>query len=165
MNKTIQPQQEYEAARQKEVDPIYRSMGFIPDRSRACRVFDVELLKKGTDKKWKVEEKFRRKDWGEFGIEIMQDVFSENKGWYYKTNPDKVFHICPDNTIYSVDWRNFKAWFRRDYQQLKLSAFASVKGFGLTVNIGIKWKDIPPELYKVIDKSYTHGPKHQRRES
>lgn len=136
---------EKEKESRKIVDLFYKSQGWKFDRSRACQTYDVII--EGI----KVEEKFRYDDYGDFLIEIMQDVNTCNWGWYYKTEASRIFYVVKDKKIYSVDWNKFKDWLKKDYFKLRIHGRVSVQGYGLTVNIAIKWGDIPDCIYKTFE--------------
>ena len=136
---------EKERGSQKLIDQFYKYQGWNYDRSGSCETYDVII------EEAKVEEKFRYEDYGDFLIEVMQDVISCNMGWYYKTHAERIFYIIKDKTLYSIDWFYFKKWLKNNYSNLRITGRISVQGYGLTVNIAIKWLDIPRDLYKTFD--------------
>lgn len=130
---------------QNLINRFYKSQGWSYDRSGACITYD--LIIEGV----KIEEKFRYEDYGDFLIEIIQDVNSCNLGWYYKTEAARIFYVIKDQVIYSVNWADFKAWLTKEYKALKLRGIVSIDGYGLTVNISIKWIDVPDYIYKKFE--------------
>lgn len=149
----IQKEERYEKERQIDIDKFYRAQGWGVDRSVSCKKYDLKIKIKG---RWHtVEEKFRSKDWGDMGVEIVQDAISGNWGWFLTTSPDYLFYIVPER-IYVVHWKNFKRWFNNSYASINMKTFISTAGFGLSINVGIKWREIPPSykgksVYKTIE--------------
>lgn len=157
MNEKIRKQTEFEKERQLVLDRFYLSKGWTPDRSGACKAFDLVLAFESKGITSTVEEKIRAVEYPDFGIEIIQDVFSKNDGWFYTSSADLIFQ-CHYGKIYSVKWSAFKSWFRENYKDInrkksknKFSTYVSVCGFGLTINIGVPWEVIPNNLYKKIE--------------
>lgn len=140
-------QREHELKWQKEILPYYeKHMHFTPDRSTACRDYDFTFISKG--KTYKVEEKFRTVNYGDFLIEIIQDVFDRNAGWYYETKADYIFYVVEMKYIYIVRWDLFKHWLSKNWKDANISARVSTKGYGLTINLSIKWDKISPSVYE-----------------
>ncbi len=127
------------------VNEFYDNMNWSYDRSGACMEYDLTI------KGLKIEEKFRYIDYHDFLIEVVQDVFDKNNGWYHKTTCDRLFYWVCDKTLYSVNWREFKKWIKKEYKNTKIKGIVSTDGYGLTINISINWHDIPQELYKKFE--------------
>lgn len=148
MNFENSPERKYEKSRQKEIDDFYKSKGWVIDREVECVKYDLAIMIQSQP--IYIEEKFRTKDYKDFGIEIMQDVNTMNMGWYYKTEADRIFQIH-DDCLYSVNLKYFKIWLQSNYSDIYLSAKASVKGYGLTLNLYIPWCEIPENIYTRIN--------------
>ena len=86
------------------MDRFYISKGWEFNRDSACKGWDLIL------NDTKIEEKFIYNDCGNILIEILQDVISFNRGWYYYTTADRVFFIVTHRELYSVNWPIFKEW-------------------------------------------------------
>ena len=143
MNEKIKEGTDFEISCQQIVDPFYESKGLNIDRSCSCREYDLMLNDS------KVEEKFRTVDYGDFLIEIIQDVASGNEGWYYKTKADNIAYWATTKILYFVKWEKFKYWFINKYK-IEDDLFRvqkSIIGYGLTINVSIKWSDVPAYLY------------------
>lgn len=131
---------------QEFMDLFYKSKEWAFDRSKHCKEYD--LIINGCE----VEEKFRYCDYNDFLIEIIQDMITFNKGWYYYTTAKRIFYVINDSKLYSVNWPEFKNWFKSEYKNIKeLQAKVSIKGWGLTINISINWDYIPKEYYKIFN--------------
>lgn len=145
-------QVKYETTQQQKIDTIYQKLGYNIDRSKACKSFDLTL-----DDGFMIqtyEEKFRSKNtekYKDFGIEILQDVVSNNLGWFYTTSAEYIVQIHQDedinNCMYIVNWTMFKNWFKLNYEKIQTQLQQCKNGFGYTLNIYIKWQDIPQEIY------------------
>lgn len=149
---TYTEERDNERKAQKKILEYYEEkLGFTPDRSTACIDFDFAFTK--NDKTYTVEEKFRKQDYGDFLIEIMQDIATANLGWYYKTKADFIFYIIDIRYIYIVKWPKFKQWFGSNYRKSGYKLTKSDEGFGATINIAINWANIPSNLYekRIID--------------
>lgn len=132
---------------QEKILPYYQEkLGFVPDRSTSCKEFDFAFSKNNTI--YTVEEKFRKQDYGDFLIEIMQDIASANLGWFYKTKADFIFYIVDMRYLYIVKWPKFKHWFSNNYRKSGYKLTKSNEGFGATINMAIEWAKIPSNLYE-----------------
>jgi len=124
---------------------FYEISNWQYDRTLSCKEYD--LLIEG----YKIEEKFRYIDYNDFLIEIVQDVITQNMGWYYKTTCDRVFYWVCDTKLYTVNWPALKKWLKDEYKTVKYKGVISADGYGLTINISISWHDIPAHLYKTFE--------------
>ena len=146
----------YETLQQDKIDIIYKKLGYSLDRSKNCKSFDLTL-----DDGFMIEtyeEKFRTKNtekYSDFGIEIIQDVVSNNLGWFYTTKADYIIQIHQDETenkcLYIIKWSMFKIWFKENYKEVNTILRDCKTGFGFTLNIYIKWKEIPSNIFKKIE--------------
>lgn len=147
---------------QEIIDIFYISNSWMPDRSEACKGYDVKLTPNGST--YKVEEKFRKSKDGErkdFGIELLQrsETNPPQPGWFYTTQSNYIFYVgCTldwtPTILYTVDWDKFKPWFLNEYLTYinkTPTTFVSPKGIGLSINISIPWGLIPEEYYKRFD--------------
>lgn len=143
-------QRQYENIQIDKILPYYiQHLSIIPDRTQACEVFDFTFYHKSNI--FKVEEKFRKVDYGDFLIEIMQDIATCNHGWFYKTEADYIFYIVDMKYLYSVKWNLFKSWFKDNFQTCDYKITVSNIGFGSSINMSIRWKKIPDILYTKKD--------------
>lgn len=150
----------YDQVRQTEfrlqgaMDNLYISLGFEIISRDGTYKHDLILSK--NDKNYKVEEKYRSSDNGDFLIELVQDLTTFQQGWFYSEKPDAIVYILhKDNKlskIYWIDFIGFRNWWF-DYLSKKRiqKAIISPKGFGLTLNLVVPWSTIPEKLYKVIN--------------
>jgi hypothetical protein len=138
---------DYEKQCQEQIDQYYiERLNFKPERHHSCRKWDFKFFKNG--KLYAVEEKFRKRDFGDFLIEIMQDVPSKNMGWFYETEADYIFYVVQMEAIYIVKWQKFKNWFLQNWKSAKTTVQKSEEGYGLTLNIAISWSKIPSDIYE-----------------
>lgn len=137
-------------------DPFYKSQSWECNRSESCFDYDLTVTSGITTKK--VEEKFRFTDYNDFLIELFQDIPTADKpeghGWFYKTNCDAVFYwVCDDKKelckLFIIRWQLFKKWFSENLSSLngKINWKSSIQGKGYTLNVVIKWGDVPEQLY------------------
>ena len=144
---------------QNYIDLFYTSNSWLPNRSGACKTYDLTLTPNG--KETKIEEKFRKSKDGtryDFGVEILQRTEKNppQLGWFYTTQSEYIFYVGCDLewipvNLYSVNWSKFKTWFLSEYLthiNKTPETFISPKGIGLSINISIPWQDIPEEIYK-----------------
>ena len=138
---------EFEEKNQPEMDKFYISSGYKIESRKGDKGRDLELSKDNITKKY--EEKYRDTDWGDFAIELVQDLETSNLGWFFYTEADYINYIIVKDkptTIYVVDWKKFKEYFLKDIKRFK--CFVSRKGFGITLNAEIRWEDIPDNFWK-----------------
>jgi len=124
---------------------FYEFKGWKFNRSYENKVYDLKI------NEFKVDEKFRYAAYNDFLIEIVQDVLTLNKGWFYKDEIDRIFYIINDAELYAIKWHDFKKWFSNNWQIIKLTPVISKQGWGLTFNIAIQWIEIPNNLYTKFD--------------
>lgn len=145
MNELIDRFVKQEKESQLILNAFYSKSGWIYDRSVACKQYDLLISGK------RIEEKFRYANYNDFLIEIIQDILTENMGWYYTTKCDYLFYIVCDKELYSVKWELFKEWFFNNWKYLQMESIIAPGGYGLTINIAISWFIIPKELYKYFE--------------
>ena len=138
---------EFEEKNQIYMDQYYETCGYkIIDRN-GNKGRDLELSKDGII--IKVEEKYRTEDWGDFAIELIQDLTTNNAGWFFYTTADYINYIIVEDkpvALYTVAWKKFKDYFLKDVK--RFNCFISRKGYGITLNAEIKWKYIPNNIWK-----------------
>ena len=145
-----------EAKMQPFMDMIYRRWGYNEIRERSCRAFDVELvgaLPENSHHKSAIEEKYLFVDnpYNQMLVEIMQDVKSANLGWFYHCRaPWLAWMYCPESRvdppyeIHFIKWPVLKQLVITKLESSKWANVSIVKdGFGLTVNVPIRFDDIP----------------------
>ena len=139
----------FENENQRLLNIFYSNNNWGYDRSGACKKYDLILCGK------KVEEKFRREDYPDIAVEIIQDMRSYSPGWFYETDCDYLFYIFTNAPIklYSIKWKEFKLWFLLKYlpQNLIGKYCFSPRGWGDTLNILVPINRIPKELYKYFE--------------
>lgn len=153
MNPAIEEFVQFEQDGQELLDLFYAGLGWSVNRGSACREYDV-LLSKG-ELTYKIEEKIRRHDYGDLLLEIIQDVPSGNPGWFAETRCDYlVYAVVEGNGLKRVvfcNWPGVKGWCVSSYLPKSKRHECSSKGYGLTLNIPIRFSEIPDHLYKVYD--------------
>ena len=152
--KTFDNYVDYEKSQQDLILYFYeKQLGFTPDRTLACEDFDFRFEKDGQI--YTAEEKFREKDYGDFLLEIMQDVGTGHKGWFYTCKAYFLVYIVEGQFVYFINWRKFKNWIKEDFKNVKFKTSYSNQGYGLTVNLSINWEYIPKSIYvKYIIKKH-----------
>lgn len=132
------------------MDIWYQHWGFeIIDRTGNKK---RDLVLKGKNNNFKVEEKYREKDWGDFLVEIIQDMVGNKPGWFYTETPNILNYIILDcekkpKIAYWIQFNKFKNWFFNYLSENKHPrGVISPEGFGLTLNIAISWDFIPEDI-------------------
>ena len=135
------------------MDTIYETWGFTVDRSKAGYHFDCELTR--DDKHYIIEEKFRKDDWGDFGVEMSQCLVLNQSGWFYYVDCDRLNYVVVDEKnkptrCYVVMWDDFRKWYLEVYlvENKHPYVFISNKGKGLTMSLSVPW-DKMKGLYKL----------------
>lgn len=136
-----------EKEQQPRMDAFYRLFWSCePNRSGACIEYDLELERFGT-----VEEKFRFQQYNDILVEIVQDLQSFQRGWFYTSDADYLFYITVVNGWPVNLWRTrmpaFHAWCLDFWaKKPRQTAIISSQGKGVTLNLSIPKSEIPTEL-------------------
>jgi len=108
--------------------------------------YDV-LVKLDDSKWWKIEEKYRSKDYGDLLVETIQDTETLAPGWIHTTKAQILFYgfenMLGGHIIYWVGMKRLRDFVNKNkdnYQER-----ISTKGWGRTVNIAIPWETIVAE--------------------
>ena len=105
----------------------------------------------------KVEHKYRNLSsdyiYDDILIELVQDICTKDWGWLYISRADKLHYIIcinkKPNYFYSINLNPFKKWFFDWITKIDNPKFIfSNRGWGSTINIAVKIKDIPKDLYE-----------------
>jgi hypothetical protein len=150
----FQEKTQMEFRAQSAMDLWYQKFGFEIVSREGTKQRDLILSRRGD--KFKVEEKYREKDWGDFLIEIIQDAVSNNTGWFYSESFDRMSYVILDGykpkTIYWVYWSKFKDWFFEYLMKNnRPKTVISPAGYGLTINIAVPWGVIPTDIVRRFD--------------
>lgn len=158
MNRTIAAQVGRETEGQTLLDAFYRARGYVVDRSVAGREFDLALERDGTH--FLVEEKIRSAAYSDVLLELIQDVPSGNRGWFYTEEFDYLVYAVVSGRalrrVTIIDWPRFRKWLGRVYfdrlreQRRRPSLRVSLEGYGVTVNMVVPMDDIPVAYLKVF---------------
>ena len=135
----------WERAMHPHMDKWYTQNGATVDRSLSCRQFDVI----GGDKR--VEEKFlfSGREYTRLLVEIVQDLFSFNWGWYKDVDADVLcWCYCPTDrvsapiSVYWVDYPMLKEYISvfLHEQDRWMEMQICIQNFGVTVNLPISWE-------------------------
>ena len=139
-----------EAEMQPYMDSWYRSKNLIPDRSVACKEYDL-IVTNLKGEKITIEEKFRNRiETDDLLIELIQDVETYDIGWAYKTQCDRLCYCFCNNKpqlIVRLKWKEFWSWQKNQWRvsRKRIVRFSS-KGSGLTLNIEVIISSIPREF-------------------
>lgn len=148
---------DFEHDAQPLLDEFYRQRGYIVDRSKACKLFDV-ILTRG-ERSVKVEEKIRSHDYGDILLELVQDVDSGNPGWVSKTRCDYLVYAVVTGgqllKVFVLTWMPFKNWLITEYFPGSSGKQAtqyrwSARGYGVTLNAAIPITNIPPSYIQAF---------------
>lgn len=139
----------------------YEGCGCHVDYSVSNIEYDVLLTYRY--KKTSIEEKYRRKEFPDILVELIQDIATNNSGWYYTSNAEYLnYIICDERPLYfyKINYRMFKD-FVIEYIRNNTAGFIIAKeGYGLTLNISIPLSDIPVNIIETIH--IPHGTTRQR---
>ena len=94
-----------------------------------------------------VDEKVRTREWGDFLVEIIQDLKTGNIGWLYKKK-DFYFYASWDNedniepsSFYIIDAHRLVDFIVDNWDKLQKQKI-SKKGYGVTLNVVVLWEDL-----------------------
>lgn len=129
-----------------QMDCFYKSKGWEYDRRGEGKSHDLILNGRLT------EEKYRSGDYGDILIELIQDIETFGPGWFNTTKSEILLYIiAPRDTcskFYYIDWLRFRTWFLKVWLASHLHPVTAVsnRGWGITLNLCVPIRDIPPEI-------------------
>lgn len=140
----------FEVLIQQQLDDWYESKRYSVDRSQACREFDCILRGQ------RVEEKIRNGVKHDLLIELIQDLETNDPGWFYTSNCDFLHYIFTSNgkliRLLRFNSKFLKQWLLTTYWLKPFGDYqVSNMGYGLTLNLVVPLADIPKELMSVYD--------------
>src|SRR3990167_408584 len=127
--------------------PYYKEKGWevLQDNIGVNADWDVKLRIDGKD--WRIDEKARQKDYGDFLVEIVQDLKTGNRGWLFKEK-DMYFYASWNNqdllptTFYVVYSKKLQNFVITNWKNLLPNIEISIKGWGVTLFAKLKWEDL-----------------------
>lgn len=127
---------QFEREKQKVFDQFYKEKNWICQRvtGKENKYYDC-ILKIG-DKKIRVEEKYRNKEYPDLLVELEQDTETQSPGWLDYSWADWLLYGVK-NRIYGI-----KMMALREFVEANKKHFPekiSEKGWGKTRNIAIPW--------------------------
>lgn len=132
---------------------FYESKGFDCDWSVSDKRKDVLLSYKNISKT--IELKYRFKEYSDILVELIQDISTNNSGWFYECDADQLHYvICIEEKpefFYKIKYKKFKIWIP-EYLKKRYSGEykISTRGYGTTLNIPIPIKSIPEKFLEKI---------------
>lgn len=138
-----------ESGEDKLFDNFYYRI--FPTLKSIEKVVDKELQLKGIDKilifesgkKVLIDEKKRRKDYGDIAIEIYSNTEKKTPGWVYKPLPDYfVYAIMPTKKVYLLPALLLKLWVEDNFESLDFFPKVEAKNPGyITTSYAV-----PPDI-------------------
>lgn len=127
--------------------PYYKERGWevIQDNIRLGNNLSWDVLLERDGKKIRIDEKARQKDYGDFLVEIVQDLKTGHQGWLFK---EKDYYLYGSwdgeelSSLYLVDSIKLQEFIKVNWQELLSGMELSDKGWGLTLFAKIKWIDL-----------------------
>lgn len=128
--------------------PYYNSRGWevLQDNLGQNTDWDIKLLMDGEEKT--TDEKARMKDWGDFLVEIVQDLKTGNKGWLFKPKDFYFYASWNDmdkkepTSFYIVDAKLLQDFVLCNWKKLIEKMEISERGWGTTLFVKIGWQDL-----------------------
>lgn len=134
---------------QEMLDIWYKSLGWYADRSVACIKYDCRI---GNDY---VEEKARIGEFSDILVELIQDIESNNPGWFFTTGCDYLHYAFTRDRnltrVLRIKYPEFKNWLITRYWKEKALGrhgkyLTSSKGYGLTLNLKVPILAVPLDI-------------------
>lgn len=122
----------FEKEKQKVFDKFYQEKKWPYKRifGKDNKKYDVVIL---VNKKWfKVEEKFRSKEWSDLAVETIQDTETNSSGWIYYTEAEYIFYGMGER-IYAINVEKLRILIEKHESLFEIKF--SKKGWGNTKNI------------------------------
>ena len=160
MNDATKKEFDFEAEMDKYMRYYYDICGYTYDWDNSRNNFkgdrkkDTVLYYKGEKKL--VEHKYRRKDYGDILVEIVQDLKTNESGWLYECGADVLHYVICNEVegnmmpiyFYDIRFELFKNWIFGWLTQNKGNYVTSTGGWGITLNLSFPVNIIPNNLIK-----------------
>ena len=131
-------------------------------KSKGCTIYkngdkqkDITLSYNGTETS--VEHKYRKVIYKDILVEIIQDMESNNTGWFYECEADLLHYIiCQpfEETMqpiyfHKIEFGSFKNWFlKRFITDQHPDVRICTEGYGITLNMPVALNIIPDNIIK-----------------
>lgn len=132
---------------------IYPALSYtVVSRATADRTHDVDLLSAdGTP--FQAEEKFMRTHHGKILVEVVQDIESGDRGWYYDVTATRLnlFYCTTDwapHTLVECYWPGLRRWLETDHWYGANWSMSS-NGYGHTIYATWDTKQVPGKLWRI----------------
>lgn len=140
---------EFERLYQIELDRVYKELGYeIIKRiqTKENRDFDLTLKKNG--KELNIEEKGAQYYHPDCIIELIQDIYPLDLGWFYKTKASHIHYFYYQDlrpiVLYQIYMgkmrKELPGFFKLEGWEKKITPRFSIINYGITLNLCIKWK-------------------------
>lgn len=138
---------DYEREKRKVFDDFYQQKGWNFRRITGKENKNYDCVIYLNNRWYKIEEKYRSKDYNDCLIETIQDIKTNSSGWLYYCKADYIFYGV-GTKIYCLDLPKLKNFVNK-YKD-KFNKKISKKGWGETENIVIDW--IVLEINKIAKR-------------
>ena len=133
--------------------PFYKKKGWqvLQDNVGFNATWDVKLSGNWNGGAYTVDEKARKRSYGDFLVEIMQDLKTGNLGWLYKPKDYYFYAIWADEDLngepiklYSVNANKLKEFMAENWENLFSGNKIKIsrKGWGTTLFALVLWEDL-----------------------
>jgi len=135
---------EFERKYRVWLDDFYKERGFSIQRisGKDNEKYDVILGKE--DRQYFVEEKGAQYLHQDMVIELVQDLWTQNWGWYYKTEANFIMYFYFDNgnpkVLYKVKMKELRNLFEPMCGDNGVKLGITDKNYGCTLNAYIAWE-------------------------
>ena len=156
MNEATRKEMTFECEMNQYMKAYYVMCGYEYD-FRGDKQKDVILY--SDNEKILVEHKFRKVEYNDILVEIVQDLKTNASGWLYECEADDLHYvICKEAEgnmrpiyFYDIKFKLFRNWLFEWLMQNKGHYRTSNKGWGITLNLAVPIKTIPNDLIKKLD--------------
>jgi len=138
---------EFERVYQIELDRIYQELGYeVVQRiqGKENRYYDLSLKLDG--KEQKVEEKALQYYHQDCPIELIQNIWPFDLGWFYETRADYIHFLyyqdMQPHTLYQLKMSGLKellCTFTNEDWKSRVTPRFSLINYGITLNLCIRW--------------------------
>lgn len=151
----------FEEDYQKELNRIYRELGYENIQrihGKKNKHYDLVLSKNG--KNAKIEEKGLTYYHRDCPIELIQNIFPFDLGWFYYTKADYIhffYYIdMQPYILYQLSLPRLKKKLSKFFKEGKVKPRLALKNYGITINICISWQYLIKENCAVILKKWNN---------
>ena|SRR3990167_910453 len=126
--------------------PYYKERGWTVLEDNIGKSTDWDVYLETPEGKFTIDEKARNKEYGDFLVEIVQDLKTGTRGWLFKKK-DYYFYASwlsekLPSSFWCIDAQKLQEFVIKNWKSLLPNMGISEKGWGITLFAKIFWDDL-----------------------